>query len=104
MPDTLAVHANHQARSVTVTYDPRQVSAPALVERLCRLGLVVLEMMDPNEWAEMLAEQIVPQAEDTQTLPGRVNRELLLATAGKLDLFRLTVGLLLVTAGIQVQR
>jgi hypothetical protein len=104
MPDALAVHANHSARSVTVTYDPHQVSAPALLERLCRLGLVALDLIDPAEWAEMLAEEVVPQAEDAQTLPGRVNRELLLTTRGRVDLFRLTVGLLLVTAGIQVRR
>jgi hypothetical protein len=104
MPDTLAVRANHRARSVTVTYDPNRVTAPVLLERLCRLGLVALDLTDPGDWAEMLAEQVVPRAEDPQTLPGRLNLELLLASRGTVDMFRLTVALLLVTAGIQVRR
>jgi len=104
MPDTVSVQANHAARSVTVTYDPREVSAAALLDRLHRLGLIVLDLSDPMEWAEMLAEEVVPEAKDPRTLPGRLNRALLLASAGKVDLFRLTAGLLMVTAGVQVRR
>jgi hypothetical protein len=103
-PATLDVQANHRARSVTVTYDPHQISAAALLDRLHRLGLIALDLTDPMEWAEILAEEVVPEAKDSSTLPGRLNRELLLATAGKVDLFRLTVGLLLVTVALQVRR
>jgi hypothetical protein len=104
MPATLDVQANHRARSVTVTYDPHQVSAAGLLERLHQLGLIALNITNPMEWGEMLAEEVVPEAKDPRTLPGRLNRELLLVSAGKLDVFRLTVGLLIVTAGLQVRR
>jgi hypothetical protein len=104
MPATLDVQANHRARSVTVTYDPHQVSAAGLLDRLRQLGFIALNITNPMEWGEMLAEEVVPEARDPRTLPGRLNRELLLASAGKLDVFRLTVGLLLVTAGLQVRR
>jgi copper chaperone CopZ len=104
MPATLDVQANHRARSVTVTYDPRQVSAAAMLEQLHRLGLIALDITNPIEWGEMLAENVVPEAKDPNTLPGRLNQELLLTTGGKLDLFRLTTGLLLVSVGIQVRQ
>jgi Heavy metal associated domain 2 len=103
VPGTETVRANHTARSVTVTYDPHQVSASALLDRLCRLGVVALDLADPMEWAETLAEEVVPEAENPTSLPGRLNRQLLLATAGKVDLFRITVALLLLTAGYQVR-
>jgi len=48
MPDTQEVYANHTARSVTVTYDPSQVSAPDLLDRLHQLGLIVLDLADPT--------------------------------------------------------
>jgi hypothetical protein len=103
-PATMDVQANHRARSVTVTYDPRQTSAAALLDRLHRLGLIAIDITDPLEWAEMLAEEVVPEARDPHTLPGRLNRELLMVSAGKLDVFRLTVGLLLLTVALQVRR
>lgn len=104
MPATLAVQANHRARSVTVTYNPHQVSAAAMLDRLHRLGLIAMDITNPMEWAEMLAESIVPEAKNPQTLPGRLNRELLLATAGRVDVFRLTAALLLLTVSLQVRR
>jgi len=103
MPGTRTVRANHTARSVTVTYDPHEVSAADLVDRLCRLGVMAMDLADPMEWAETLAEEVVPQAENPTTLAGRLNRGLLLATDGKVDLFRITVALLLVTAAYQVR-
>jgi hypothetical protein len=103
MPDTRTVRANHTARSVTVTFDRQLCSAPTLLERLQELGMIALDLADPEEWAETLVEEVVPQAEDPTTLPGWFNRELLWASAGNLDLFRLTVGLLLLTAGMQLR-
>jgi hypothetical protein len=103
MPGTETVRSNHTARSVTVTYDPQQLSAAAILDRLRRVGTVALDLADPMEWAETLAEEVVPEAENPATLPGRLNRQLLLASAGKVDLFRITVALLLLTAGFQVR-
>lgn len=103
MPGTRTVRANHTARSVTVTYDPHEVSARALVDRLCHLGVVAMDLADPMEWAETLAEEVVPEAENPTTLAGQFNRRLLVATDGKVDLFRITVALLLLTAGYQVR-
>jgi hypothetical protein len=103
MPETSSVRANHAARSVTVSYDPHTVSAGELLERLRHLGVIALDLSDPLEWAETLASEIVPEAEDPTTMPGRLNRRLLVATSGHVDLFRITAGLLLLTAGYQVR-
>jgi len=103
MPETERVRANHVARSVTVTYDPTQTSAVDLLERLQRLGLVVLNLSDPFEWGEFLAEEVVPHVEDPNTLPGRINLGLRDATGGLLDLARLTAAVLVITAGLQLR-
>jgi hypothetical protein len=103
MPDTRSVRPNHAARSVTVKYDPNQVTAPTLLSRLERLGLIALDLADPSEWPELLAGELVPLAEDPRTLPGRLNRHLRRATAGGLDLLHLTVAVLLLSAGLQVR-
>src|SRR5436190_1146315 len=89
MPDTAAVRANHAARSVTVTFNPQQVSAPRLLERLQEIGLIALNFANPAEWSEALVEDVLPRADDPSTLPGRLNQELLAATGGHLDLFRI---------------
>jgi hypothetical protein len=103
LPETRAVRANHLARSVTVTYDPAQASAPSLLDHLQRLGLLVLDLADPEEWGEMLIEHVVPHTQDPATLPGRLNRQLLLSSAGRINLVHVSVGLLLVTAALQVR-
>jgi hypothetical protein len=103
MPDTADVRANHAARSVTVTFNPLQTSPNSLLDRLQEIGLIALNFADPAEWGEALVEEVLPRAEDPATLPGRLNQELLTATAGHLDLFRIAVGLLLLSAGFQVR-
>jgi len=103
MPDTQRVRANHTARSVTVTYDPSQVSAPDLLDRLHQLGLIALDLADPHEWPAVLASEVIPLAEDPTTVAGGLNRGLMSVTHGNLDLFRLTVALLLGSAGLQVR-
>jgi hypothetical protein len=100
---TRTVRANHAARSVTVTFDPLQVSAPALLDHLCTLGLVALDLSDPVEWGELLATEWVPRAEDPATLLGQINQELRAASAGRLDLFRVATGLLLLLTGMEVR-
>lgn len=103
MPETDSVRANHAARSVTVTFDPRQISVCVLLDRLHDLGLIALELTDPREWGDLLAEQVVPRAEDPATVPGRLNEELLALSGGRLDLFRVTAALLLLSAGLMVR-
>ncbi len=103
LPETETVRANHTARSVTVTYDPYRVSFASLLERLQELGLIALDLTDPMEWGELLAENVVPRAEDPASLPGRINHGLRQLTNGTLDLPRLTAAVLLVTAGLQVR-
>jgi hypothetical protein len=103
MPDTRAVRPNHAARSVTVTFDPRTVSRSTLLDRLQEVCSVAFNLMDLSEWPEALVERVVPRAEDPSSLAGRLNQQLLQATVGKVDLFRVAVGLLLLSAGFQVR-
>jgi hypothetical protein len=103
MPDTHEVRANHAARSVTVTFDPHAVSSHELLQRLSDFGLLVLDLADPEELTDALMGQVVPLAEDAATVPGRVNRELVRATLGAVDLFRVTVAVLVVSAGLSVR-
>jgi hypothetical protein len=103
MPETEAVRPNHAARSVTVTYNPRIVSPTTLLDRLQEVCSLAFNLVDPLEWPEALVEDVVPRAEDPSTLAGQLNRQLLEATLGKLDLFRVAVGLLLLSVGFQVR-
>jgi hypothetical protein len=103
MPDTRQVRANHAARSVTVAFDDRQVSPVTLLSRLERMGFIALDLVDPSEWAELLAGELVPLAEDPRSLPGRLNDRLRRATGGAVDLFQVAVGVLFLSAGLQVR-
>jgi hypothetical protein len=103
MPATQSVRANHAARSVTVTFDPKQVSSSRLLADLQELGPIALNLANPAEWGEVLVQEVLPRAEDPRTLSGRLNQGLLAATGGHLDLFRIAVGLLLLSAGLSVR-
>jgi hypothetical protein len=103
MPETRRVRANHAARSVAVRYDPSQASALSLLTRLEQLGLGVMDLADPSEWPELLVERVVPMARDPQSVPGQLNQRLRIATAGALDLFQLTVAVLVMSAGLQLR-
>jgi hypothetical protein len=103
MPDTHTVRTNHAARSVTVTYDPHEVSGSELLERLCDIGLLALDLANPDELSEALLEKVVPLAEDPTSVPGRFNVKLLQASLGAVDLFRVTVAILVVSAGLSIR-
>jgi hypothetical protein len=100
MPDTQIVHANRTARSVTVTYDPAVVSAPVLLQRLCTLGLIAVEGCNPAKLTEFFLAELEPGAHDPATFVGRLNNEMLTASAGRVDVFRALTGVLLLVAGI----
>lgn len=103
MPETQSVRANHAARSVTVGYDPDQVSVVSLLSRLEQLGLIVLDLADPKEWPELVASHLVPMAADRRSVPGWLNHQIKQWSAGGLNLFTVTVAVLLISTGLQVR-
>ena len=101
LPHTVTTRANHVARSVTVTFDPGRTSALLVIERLCNVGLIAVELADPEEWGLVLAEELVPRVADAATLPGRVDRGLRAVSGGRLDLIRVVAALLLLMSGLE---
>jgi hypothetical protein len=97
------VRANHVARSVTITFDADRVSVTDLLGQLQAIGTVALDLADPREWPRLLAQEVVPLAEDPSSFPGRLSRELSAVTEGRLDLSRLTALVLASSAVLQLR-
>jgi hypothetical protein len=98
MPETQSVRANHTARSVTVSYDPDSASVPALVGRLCTLGVAALHSDPAAGLTELVLDKMSVRVHDPTTYSGRMNRKLMTASKGQVDLFRTLSWLLVLGA------
>jgi hypothetical protein len=98
LPHVDTVRVNQHSRSVALTFDPRYVTGPILVERLCRLGLTAVEITEPVGWVPLVVERLAPRVKNPATLSGRAHQKLLAASGGRLNLVRVVAGLLVLAA------
>jgi hypothetical protein len=99
LPDVSTVRVNHAARTVTVTFDPRYLSGPRLVEQLCELGLTIAALAE-GEWGLVVASRIGTDVANPATPPGRAHLKLLAMSGGRLHLVRVVAFLLVLAAAL----